>query len=582
MRWIDVDSAVARIERSDIRVRLSGISLPLNPGFCYGCPSFIGRRAEEMWASLTRENPIWKMPARVEGYGTVTPFTGAFDHLGPVHRAAVNLRSRPPGRNKRLASIAAAFAACEIRDGATLSFHHHLRNGDGVLNAALETAAQLGLQNLTIAASALFPVHAPLIGHIQSGVVGRICASTIYGPLAQFISNGGLAVPVLMYTHGGRARCIESGDLHIDVAFIGAPAADCCGNINGVSGRASCGPLGYAVADAEHADWVVAVTDELVPYPACPIEISQDRVDHVVVVDSIGDAKQIVSGTIRVTTDPLALKIAESAARVIEASGLLTDGFSSQTGAGGASLAAAAALRDIMMRRGVRGSFAAGGITASLVEMFDKGLFRCLFDVQAFDLDAVASYRESEAHQGMSASLYANPHNRGCVAHQLDAVILGAAEIDLYFNINVTSGADGVILGGSGGHADTAAGAKLTLITTRLAAGAFPKIVEQVTTRTTPGETVDAVVSEAGVAVNPRRAELNDRFKSAGLNVVSIDALQALAEKEAGERRPTPAGCRDRVVAVVEYRDGTVIDVVGAVETVSEKMWRGNASPDRG
>jgi citrate lyase subunit alpha/citrate CoA-transferase len=522
------------------------------------------------------------MPSRVEGYGEVKPFTGAFDHLGPVRRASVSLKSRPPGRDKRLASIAAAFAASEIRDGATLSFHHHLRNGDGVLNAVLEAATQHGLRDLTVAASALFPVHAPLIRHIQSGVVGRICSSTIYGPLAEFISRGGLSTPVLMYTHGGRARCIESGDLHVDVAFIGAPAADRCGNINGVAGRAACGPLGYAVADAEQADWVVAVTDELVPYPACPIEISQDQVDHVVVVDSIGDPKQIASGTTRLTTNPLALNIAESAARVIEASGLLTDGFSFQTGAGGASLAAAAALRDIMVKRGVRGSFAAGGITASLVEMFEKGLFRCLFDVQAFDLDAVASYRESEAHQGMSASLYANPHNRGCVAHQLDAVILGAAEIDLDFNVNVTSGADGVILGGSGGHADTAAGAKLTLITTRLAAGAFPKIVERVTTRTTPGETVDVVVTEAGVAVNPRRPEVNDRFKSAGLNVVSIDALQALAEKEAGRARPAPVVCRDRVVAVVEYRDGTVIDIVGAVETASGKIWRENVSPDRG
>jgi citrate lyase subunit alpha / citrate CoA-transferase len=527
-------------------------------------------------------SPAWKIPSRVEGHGTVKPFTGAFDHLGPVCRAGVRQRSQPPGSDKRLKSIAAAFAACEIRDGATLSFHHHLRNGDGVLNCVLDAAAQLGLRHLTVAASALFPVHAPLVGHIRSGVVSRVCASTIYGPLAEFVSRGGLAIPVLMYTHGGRARCIESGELHVDVAFVGAPAADRCGNINGVSGRAACGPLGYAVADVEHADWVVAVTDELVPYPACPIEISQDRVDYVVVVDSIGDPKQIVSGTTRVTTSPLGLKIAESAARVIEASGLLIDGFSFQTGAGGVSLAAAAALRQIMVGRGVRGSFAAGGITGSLVEMFDAGLFRCLFDVQAFDLNAVASYRKSEAHQGMSASLYANPHNRGCVAHQLDTVILGAAEVDLDFNVNVTSGTDGVILGGSGGHADTAAGAKLTVITTRLAAGTFPKIVDKVTTRTTPGETVDVVVTEAGVAVNPGRPELKDRFKAAGLNVMGIDALQAMAEKEAGGARPAPTISRDRIVAVVEYRDGTIIDVVGAVETASEKTWSENASPDRG
>jgi citrate lyase subunit alpha/citrate CoA-transferase len=148
----------------------------------------------------------WKIPPRVEGYGSVKPFTGAFDHLGLVRRTGVSLRSRPPSFDKRLPSIAAAMAACEVRDGATLSFHHHLRNGDGVLNCVLDEAARLRLRDLTIAASALFPVHAPLIGHIRSGVVGRICASTIYGPLAECISRGELARPVLMYTHGGRAR----------------------------------------------------------------------------------------------------------------------------------------------------------------------------------------------------------------------------------------------------------------------------------------------------------------------------------------------------------------------------------------
>jgi citrate lyase subunit alpha / citrate CoA-transferase len=138
-----------------------------------------------------------KMPSRVGGYGIVKPFTGAFDHLGLVRRANVSLRSRPPGSDKRLPNIAAAIAACEIRHGATLSFHHHLRNGDGVLNCVLDAAARQGLSDLTVAASALFPVHAPLVGHIRSGVVGRICASTIYGPLAEYVSRGGLAVPVL-------------------------------------------------------------------------------------------------------------------------------------------------------------------------------------------------------------------------------------------------------------------------------------------------------------------------------------------------------------------------------------------------
>jgi citrate lyase subunit alpha/citrate CoA-transferase len=141
-----------------------------------------------------------------------------------------------------------------------------------------------------------------------------------------------------MQTHGGRARAIESGNLHIDVAFVAAPTADTYGNLNGVDGKSACGTLGYPIVDVKYADRVVAITDNLAPYPACPIDITQDDVDYVVQVASIGDPQQIVSGTTRVTNKPEGLKIAATAARVIEASGLLENGLSFQTGAGGGCL----------------------------------------------------------------------------------------------------------------------------------------------------------------------------------------------------------------------------------------------------
>ncbi|UQR61821.1 citrate lyase subunit alpha [Bradyrhizobium sp. C-145] len=522
------------------------------------------------------------LPSSIEGYGNVNPFAGALEVPGFISRAATMLRSATRGVPKTLPSIRAALDACELRDGATISFHHHLRNGDRVLNLVLSEVAAKGLKDITVAASALFPVHAPLVQHIHRGVVTRLAASTIYGPLADAVSRGALAKPVLMFTHGGRARCIESGELHIDVAFVAAPTADKCGNLNGVQGRASCGPLGYAISDVQYADRVVAITDNLVEYPTTPIEISQDSVDFVVSIDSIGDPEHIVSGTTRLTTNPIGLQIAETAAKIIDASGLLNEGFSFQTGAGGVSLAAAAYLRDIMIRRKVQGSFASGGITGGIVQMFDEGLFRALLDVQAFDLEAVASYRRSPAHHGMSASMYANPHNRGCVVNELDAVILGAAEVDLAFNVNVTTGNEGMILGGSGDHADTAAGAKLTVITTQLTAGNLPKIVDRVKTLTTPGETVDVVITESGVAVNPQRTDLLDRLKCANIPLVSIERLKEDAIRKAG---PVQARAveNNRIVAVVEYRDGTVIDVVRAVSTMSTaKTWRGDESPDRG
>ncbi|TXN41824.1 citrate lyase subunit alpha [Methylobacterium sp. WL30] len=503
-------------------------------------------------------------PADIPGYGPVRPFAGAFADRGRVTRAGLTVHPARPEGKKLLPDLDAAIRACGLRDGATISFHHHLRNGDAVLNQVLDAVARAGLRGITVAASALFAVHAPLIEHIRAGVVTGLAASTIYGPLALAVSQRILTKPVLMYTHGGRARAVESGDLRIDVAFVAAPVADSYGNLNGTHGRAACGPLGYAVTDAQGAERVVAVTDTLVPYPAVPIEIGQDWVDFVVPIASIGDPSLIVSGTTRATTDPVALGIAETAASVIAASGLLTDGFSFQTGAGGASLAAAAYLGTIMAERGVAGSFAAGGITAGIVRMFDAGLFRALMDVQAFDIDAVDSFRRSPAHQSMSASMYANPHNRGCVVNRIDASILGAAEIDRTFNVNVTTGTDGIILGGSGGHADTAAGASLTLITTQLVARSHAKVVDHVTTVTTPGETVDVVVTDGGVTVNPRRLELADRLRAAGIPLVGIDDLAAEARRRAGAPA-RPRAADGRIVAVVEYRDGTVIDMVPAV-----------------
>jgi citrate lyase subunit alpha / citrate CoA-transferase len=504
-----------------------------------------------------------ELPSSIEGYGAVRAYTGIEPPPAVVNRAATRVCPATSASDKLLRDIDAAFDACCIGDGATLSFHHHLRNGDQVLNAVLDVAAGRGLIGLRIAASSLFPVHAPLVEHMRRGIVTRLCTAYVAGPVAEALSRGVLATPVVMQTHGGRARAIESGELHIDVAFVAAPASDSQGNLSGAEGPAACGPLGYAMVDVQYADRVVAVTDHLCPHPLCPIDISQEKVDFVVQVESIGDPKGILSGSTRPTTEAVGLQIASTAAQVIAASGLLRDGFSFQTGAGGVSIATSLYVKSAMTERGVRGSFGAGGVTGYLVDMLEAGLFRTVFDVQCFDLKAVESYRNDRRHQAMSASLYANPHNRGPLVNQLDAMLLGAAEIDLDFNVNVTTGTGGIILGGSGGHADTAAGAKLAIVTTRLAASAGPKVVERVGCITTPGETIDVLVTEAGVAVNPRRGDLRDRLRSAGVEVLSIDQLHAKAlaiSAVAPPSRPLPVDAR--IVGVVEYRDGRVIDVI--------------------
>lgn len=505
-----------------------------------------------------------EIPEFIEGYGKVKPFAGAYANINKAFKKEVKINCALTGQGKVLKSIGEAIMECGLKNGMTISFHHHLRNGDYILNMVLEEVANAGLRDIKVAASSIFPIHAPLVKYIESGVVTGIYANYMSGPVAEAVSIGLMKNPVIMHTHGGRGRAIEAGDLHIDVAFIGAPTCDTYGNINGVDGKAACGALGYAVPDAMYADSVVAITDNLVDYPACPIEISQEYVDFIVNVNSIGDPKGIVSGTTKITKDPVGLRIAKTAAKVIDASGLLKDGFSFQTGAGGTSLAVAAYVRDMMKKKGIKGSFAAGGTTGYIVEMLEEGLFRSLFDVQCFDLKAIESYRSNEAHMGMSASMYGNPHNKGAVVNQLDVMILGATEIDKNFNVNVTTSSNGVIMGGSGGHSDTAAGAKLSIVVTQLVKGRLPIVVDDVTTITTPGESIDVVVTERGVALNPLREDLIEKLNAAGIETMTIDELKGIAEEMTGV--PEKIQTEDKIVAVVEYRDGTVIDVVRKVK----------------
>jgi citrate lyase subunit alpha/citrate CoA-transferase len=314
-------------------------------------------------------------------------------------------------------AIGDVFERIPIRDGMTLSFHHHLRNGDGVVNAVLHTAAEFGMKDLKVALSSVFPVHAPMVEHFESGVVRALDTDYLSGPVAEAVSRGALARPIVLRTHGGRARAIECGQLKIDVAFIAAPMADDYGNINGVGGPTPCGSLGYAFADAEYAERVVAVTDTLVEYPLAPVSIPQTRVDYVVKVQKIGDPERIVSGTTQLTQDPVKLGIAETAAEVIRAAGLMKNGFSYQTGAGGTSLAVTRFVRRMMEEAGVVGCFALGGITAPLVEMLRDGLFKKLIDVQGFDLEATRSLASDPNHLEVGADFYANPFNGGCAVN---------------------------------------------------------------------------------------------------------------------------------------------------------------------
>jgi len=501
-----------------------------------------------------------EIPDFIPGLGKITGFGGAFAYKPVGRTAGPMLSCSPPRADKLLASIETAIDAVGLKDGMTISFHHHFRNGDKILNRVVEAIAKKGIRDITLSPSSLNTVNDAIIPYIEQGVITAIETSGARGKMGRFLTEGHLKKPLHIRSHGGRAQAIESGAIHIDVAFLGAPACDRYGNINGVQGQSACGSLGYAIQDAAYADQVVAITDNLMPFPLFPISIPQTQVDYIVVVDSIGDPKGIASGALRYTKDPKELLIAKYAADVLDYSGYLRQDFSMQLGSGGASMAVGRFIRAKMLEKGITGSFGVGGMTGVFAEMMEEGLFRMMFDVQDFDIPAIESIRKNSNHLEMSASYYANPHNSGAIVNNLDAVILSATEVDVDFNVNVITDSNGVIMGASGGHCDTAAGAKLTIVVAPLLRGRLPMVRDSVHTVVTPGETVDAIVTERGIAINPKRLDLIDNLKNSGLPIMSIHELKDLAYGLCG--KPEPVELSDEIVGVVEYRDGTIIDVI--------------------
>ena len=474
-------------------------------------------------------------------------------------------RYEKPTESKIVETIVDALKACGAKDGMTFSFHHHLRNGDFVANMVMQAAVEeLGLKDLTIAATSLGEAHDPIADYIEQGKVIGIQTSGIRGRVGDVVSHGALKTPAIIRSHGGRPRAIEAGEVHIDIAFVAAPTSDCVGNCRGIGGKSNCGSLGYAMTDAKYADHVVVVTDCLVDFPNFPASVEAIDVDAVVVVDSIGNPKKIASAAARISQNPRDLMMAENVAKVIASTPYFKEGFSFQTGVGGPSLAANLFLEKYMDERGIKMGWAIGGICGPMVELLKKGKVGKVIDVQDFDLDAVNSINQTPGHYEMSASQYANPANKGAFVNKLDFVVLAALEIDTGFNVNVLTGSDGVLRGAPGGHPDTAAGSKVCIIVTPLTRGRMATVCEKVVTVTTPGDCVDVLVTDYGIAVNPLRPDLIECLDKAGIPHVTIESLKEKAYSLVG--RPDDLEWEDKVVAVLEARDGTILDVVRKIK----------------
>jgi citrate lyase subunit alpha/citrate CoA-transferase len=513
-----------------------------------------------------RPNTLGRLVPAVVNGRKQEPYHGVHGYRPTGRKAAPPIPTAadyPANGDKRVKTLIDALEACGLQDGMTLSTHHHFRNGDFVGNMLFDACAKLGKRDLMWLPSASFPCHKPIIEHMQSGVVHHIEGS-MNGPLGDYCTDGKMRGLGVLRSHGGRWQAIQDGEVHIDIAVIAAPCADPFGNANGVNGPAACGSLNFALADSLYADRVIVVTDSLVPFPAIPWQIYGSNVDCVVCVDRIGDPSQIVSGTTEITRSPDRLLIAEWVARFVRDTGIMRNGFSFQAGAGGTSLAFAVYLKEMMKRAGVKARFIRGGSTKYLVQMLNEGLTDYILDGQTFDLDGVSSMRDNPCHVATSPFTSYNYHGKGFFGTFVDMTVLGATEVDVHFNANVVTHSDGRLLHGIGGWQNCLF-AGCTILAVPAFRDRIPVIVDEVTTLTGPGELIDVIVTERGIAINPRRHDLLEAVKGKDLPIRNIRDIQCEVDQICGGK-PKPPRRSGRVVAAVKWVDGTLLDSVWKID----------------
>ena len=506
------------------------------------------------------------VPTEINGEKQI-PYKGIAQHRPTGNKAQSKIKScadYPEDGNKIVKTLKEALKKAGLKDGMTISTHHHLRNGDVLTNYLFDTIKSMGIKNIRWFPSASFPCHNHLIQYLDDGTIHHIEGS-MNGPLGRYTSEGKMKGVGVLRSHGGRYQSIQDGEVHVDITVIAAPTADSFGNATGDRGPSACGLIGFALADSEYADNVIVVTDNLVPFPCYPWQIQGNNVDYVVQIDSLGDPSKIVSGTTEVTKSPDRLLIAEYVAQFLEVAGIMKDGFSFQAGAGGTNLAFALFLKEKMKKNNIKARFIRGGSTKYLVEMLEEGLADYILDGQTFDLEGVRSMRENPNHVNTSPFTSYNYHGKGNFASIIDAVVLGATEVDLNFNANVVTHSDGYLLHGIGGWQNCMF-SKCTILAIPSFRDRIPVIVDEVTTLVAPGELVDVIVTERGIAINPKRKDLLKAVKGSSLPIKTIKQIFDEVNEICGGVPSKPKVNKDNVVAIIKWVDGTVIDSVFQIE----------------
>jgi citrate lyase subunit alpha/citrate CoA-transferase len=195
--------------------------------------------------------------------------------------------------------------------------------------------------------------------------------------------------------------------------------------------------------------------------------------------------------------------------------------------------------------------------------MLNDGLTDYILDGQTFDLAGVESIGSNPHHVATSPFTSYNYHGKGNFASMVDAVVLGATEVDVSFNANVNTHSDGMLLHGIGGWQNCLASG-CTILALPSFRDRIPVIVDEVTTVTGPGELIDVVACERGIAINPKRKDLLKAVGGSDLPIRPIEDIKMEIERILGGKPNVPVKSDDPV-AVIKWVDGTVIDTVWRV-----------------
>jgi len=522
-------------------------------------------------------NAIGKMvPTEVNGRKK-RPFKEAFD---PDYSENYAARPGKTSMHSGASKVTDLDSVIElISDGDTISYPHYYRLGDVNLELIVRKLREHGKKNIKILGNAFFDNCIPWLPEaIKDGTIGGIMGNSYRGMGKHLMAGDFLPWIVTGFGHGDRVRKFHTGEERVKVAFGPVPIADKWGNANGLLGKPEhwVGPLGLFLADTLWAEHVALLAGEISDNYIFPRSLSMIDVDYVIKVDNPGNSEGIGSGTLdieKIRSNKFNARIAEQVIKVMEASGVIFDGFNFQVGSG-AGLIVLDELHRILKEKKIQAGFAIGGCTSLHVDMLHDGAISNLLHGQCFEPSkkVMDSMLYDHNHYEISTGEYDDVANKENAVNMLDVSVLSTLEMDLKFNVNSIC-ANGRIIGGIGGAQGVAAGSSLTIMFLPLATGkngkGFPRIVDEVFTVSIPGEVIDVAVTEDFIAINPKSkspyiGELKANASKKGLKLASIEELheRAVAKaKEFGEI-PQRVEVTDTPVEVVEWRDGTLLDTI--------------------